>query len=191
MILQGHQKAFIGHLAPPFSGTAVMDSDFKTVSLSDYKDKYLVLFFYPSDFSFICPTEIISFSNRYEDFQANKCELLAASTDSYFTHFAWLSLPRKAGGLGEIKFPILADPSLQISKDYGMLFEDEGVAYRGLFIIDGKGIIRHVTINDFPVGRSVDETLRLVQALQYTDVHGQVCSLLIYFFFFMGKFALY
>uniref|UniRef100_A0A0M3ITU3 thioredoxin-dependent peroxiredoxin n=1 Tax=Ascaris lumbricoides TaxID=6252 RepID=A0A0M3ITU3_ASCLU len=168
-------KAFIGRPAPSFTAEAVVNGDFKTISLSDYKGKYLVLFFYPSDFTFVCPTEIIAFSDRIDEFSALKCAVVAASTDSKFSHFAWISQPRREGGLGDMRIPVMADPTQQISRDYGVLKEDEGVAYRGLFIIDGKGTIRQITINDLPIGRSVDETLRLVQALQYTDEHGEVC----------------
>uniref|UniRef100_A0A914ZQF3 thioredoxin-dependent peroxiredoxin n=1 Tax=Parascaris univalens TaxID=6257 RepID=A0A914ZQF3_PARUN len=119
--------------------------------------------------------EIIAFSDRIEEFNALRCAVVAASTDSKFSHFAWISQPRREGGLGDMRIPVMADPTQQISRDYGVLKEDEGVAYRGLFIIDGKGTIRQITINDLPIGRSVDETLRLVQALQYTDAHGEVC----------------
>ncbi|CAK5020587.1 unnamed protein product [Meloidogyne enterolobii] len=137
---KSYGKAKIGKLAPEFTADAVVDSDFKTISLSDYKGKYVVLFFYPLDF-----------------------------------HFEWINKPRKEGGLGEMKIPVLSDRNMKIARDYGVLKEDEGIAYRGLFIIDPKGILRQITINDLPVGRSVDETLRLVQAFQYTDKHGEVC----------------
>lgn len=168
-------KAFIGKPAPDFSADAVVDNDFKKVSLSDYKGKYVVLFFYPLDFTFVCPTEIIAFSDRAEEFNAINTQLLACSTDSKFSHFAWIQQPRKQGGLGEMKIPVLADTNHQISRDYGVLIEEAGIAFRGLFIIDPKGTLRQITINDLPVGRSVDETLRLVQAFQYTDKHGEVC----------------
>jgi len=168
-------KAFIGKPAPEFTAEAVVDNDFKKVSLSDYKGKYVVLFFYPLDFTFVCPTEIIAFSDRSEEFAKIGAQLLACSTDSKFSHFAWIQQPRKQGGLGEMKIPMLGDTNHQISRDYGVLIEEQGIAFRGLFIIDPKGILRQITINDLPVGRSVDETLRLVQAFQYTDKHGEVC----------------
>ncbi|VDN60304.1 unnamed protein product [Dracunculus medinensis] len=168
-------KAFIGKPAPSFSAEAVVDEDFKKISLSDYKGKYLVLFFYPADFTFVCPTEIIAFSDRFDEFEALNCAVVAASTDTKFSHFAWIQTPRKKGGLGNMRIPIIADQTQRIAKDYGVLKEDEGVCYRGLFIIDGKGIIRQITINDLPIGRSVDEIIRLIQALQYTDAHGEVC----------------
>jgi len=161
--------------APHFTSTAVVNNTFKEISLSDYKGKYVVLFFYPLDFTFVCPTEIIAFSERAEEFRKIGCEVLACSTDSQFSHLAWIEKPRKAGGLGKINIPLVADKTMKISRDYGVLKEDEGVSFRGLFIIDDKQIVRQVTINDLPVGRSVDETLRLVQAFQFTDKHGEVC----------------
>ncbi|KAK2162023.1 hypothetical protein LSH36_106g04010, partial [Paralvinella palmiformis] len=161
--------------APEFSGTAVVNGDFKNISLSDYKGKYVVFFFYPLDFTFVCPTEIIAFSDRVEEFRAINCEVVACSTDSHFSHLAWINTPRKQGGLGSMKIPLLADKTCEIAKVYGVLKEDEGIAFRGLFIIDDKGNLRQITVNDLPVGRSVDETLRLVQAFQFTDKHGEVC----------------
>jgi len=168
-------KAFVGKPAPEFKAQAVVNGEFKEVTLSEYKGKYVVLFFYPLDFTFVCPTEIIAFSDRAEEFRKIGCEVIAASTDSHFSHLAWINLGRKEGGLGPMNIPMLADTTHQISKDYGVLKEDEGIAYRGLFIIDGKGILRQITINDLPVGRDCDETLRLVQAFQYTDKHGELC----------------
>ncbi|KAK3089770.1 hypothetical protein FSP39_006370 [Pinctada imbricata] len=159
--------------APPFHGTAVVDGVFQDISLDDYKGKYLVFFFYPLDFTFVCPTEILAFNDRVDEFRAIDCEVVACSTDSQFSHFAWTSTPRKKGGLGDMQIPLLSDKTMEISKAYGVYKEDEGVAFRGLFIIDGKGNLRQMTINDLPVGRSVDETLRLVQAFQFTDKHGE------------------
>lgn len=119
--------------------------------------------------TFVCPTEIIAFSERADEFKAIGVQLLACSTDSVFSHLAWINQPRKHGGLGEMKIPVLADTNHQIARDYGVLKEDEGIAFRGLFIIDGSGNLRQITINDLPVGRSVDETLRLVQAFQFVE----------------------
>ncbi|XP_046583294.1 peroxiredoxin-2-like isoform X1 [Haliotis rubra] len=161
--------------APEFNAKAVVNGDFKDVKLSDYRGKYVVLFFYPLDFTFVCPTEIIAFSDRSEEFRNINCEVLGCSTDSVYSHLAWINTPRKQGGLGNMKIPLLADKTMEISLKYGCLKEDEGVAFRGLFIIDDKGNLRQMTINDLPVGRSVDETLRLVQAFQFTDKHGEVC----------------
>ncbi|TFK01350.1 N-myc proto-oncogene protein [Platysternon megacephalum] len=168
-------KAHVGKPAPGFHATAVVDGAFKEIKLSDYKGKYVVLFFYPLDFTFVCPTEIIAFSERAEDFRKLRCEILGASVDSHFTHLAWVNTPRKEGGLGTINIPLLSDLTRSMATDYGVLKEDEGITYRGLFIIDGKGVLRQITVNDLPVGRSVEEVLRLVQAFQYTDTHGEVC----------------
>jgi len=167
--------AKIGAPAPAFSAQALVNGEFKQVSLSDYKGKYVVLFFYPLDFTFVCPTEIIAFSEAAQQFQKIGCEVIAASTDSVFSHLAWTNTERKQGGLGEMKIPILADTNHKISKAYGCLKEDDGIAFRGLYIIDNNGILRQITINDLPVGRSVEETLRLVQAFQFVDKNGEVC----------------
>ncbi|GCC29288.1 hypothetical protein chiPu_0007727 [Chiloscyllium punctatum] len=169
-------NAKIGQTAPDFTAKAVMPSgEFEDLTLSKYKGKYVVLFFYPLDFTFVCPTEIIAFSDRAAEFRKINCEVIGASTDSHFSHLAWTKTPRKQGGIGHMDIPLVADLTQSIAKDYGILKEDEGIAYRGLFIIDEKGILRQITINDLPVGRSVDETLRLVQAFQFTDKHGEVC----------------
>jgi len=172
--------ASIGQLAiqkpaPKWTTQAVVNGEFKEVSLDDYAGKYLVLFFYPADFTFVCPTEIIAFSDRKEEFDKIDCEVVAASTDSHFSHFAWISTPRKQGGLGNMNIPIISDKNGEIAQAYGIYKSDEGIAYRGLFIIDGKQNLRQITINDLPVGRNVDETLRLVQAFQFTDKFGEVC----------------
>lgn len=161
--------------APEFCGTAVVDGQFKDIKLSQYAGKYVVLFFYPLDFTFVCPTEIIAFSDRVEEFRRIGCEVIAASCDSHFSHLAWVNTPRKEGGLGQMAIPLLADKSGKIARDYGVYNEETGIPFRGLFIIDKKGNLRQITVNDLPVGRSVDETLRLVQAFQYTDEHGEVC----------------
>lgn len=169
-------QAFVQKPSPQFQGTAVDKSgNFVELKLSNYKGKYLVFFFYPLDFTFVCPTEIIAFSDRADEFRAINCEVVACSVDSHFSHLAWTERPRNRGGLGRMNIPLLSDITKKISKDYGVLLEDAGVALRGLFIIDEKGILRQSTINDLPVGRSVDETLRLVQAFQFTDKHGEVC----------------
>ncbi|XP_005186942.1 peroxiredoxin 1 [Musca domestica] len=161
--------------APQFKGTAVVKGAFKDISLADYKGKYVVLFFYPLDFTFVCPTEIIAFSDRAAEFRNIGCEVIACSTDSQYTHLAWINTPRKQGGLGEMDIPLLADKSMKIARDYGVLDEETGIPFRGLFIIDKNQNLRQMTVNDLPVGRSVDETLRLVQAFQFTDEHGEVC----------------
>uniref|UniRef100_A0A8C4U4Y0 Thioredoxin-dependent peroxide reductase, mitochondrial n=1 Tax=Falco tinnunculus TaxID=100819 RepID=A0A8C4U4Y0_FALTI len=161
--------------APFFKGTAVVNGEFKELSLDDFKGKYLVLFFYPLDFTFVCPTEIVAFSNKANEFNDVNCKVVAVSVDSHFCHLAWINTPRKSGGLGKMNIPILSDLTKQISRDYGVLLEGPGIALRGLFIIDPNGIIKHLSINDLPVGRSVEETLRLVKAFQYVETHGEVC----------------
>ncbi|CAF1475078.1 unnamed protein product [Rotaria sp. Silwood1] len=170
-----YSKAQISKPAPTFEGLAVINGEFKEISLNDFKDKYLVLLFYPLDFTFVCPTEIIAFSDRIQEFRNINTEVVAISVDSQFTHLAWINTPREQGGLGKIQIPLLSDLTHQISKDYGVYLQDVGHALRGLFIIDGRGILRQITMNDLPVGRSTDETLRLLQAFQYTDKHGEVC----------------
>ncbi|XP_059803813.1 thioredoxin-dependent peroxide reductase, mitochondrial-like [Hypanus sabinus] len=161
--------------APFFKGTAVVNGEFKEISLDDYKGKYLVIFFYPLDFTFVCPTEIIAFSNKASEFHDVNCEVIGVSVDSHFSHLAWINTPKKSGGLGHMNIPLLSDITKQISRDYGVLLENAGIALRGLFIIDVNGIIKHVGINDLPVGRSAEETLRLVKAFQFVETHGEVC----------------
>eukprot|EP00088_Acartia_fossae_P047915 TRINITY_DN520_c0_g1_i1.p1 TRINITY_DN520_c0_g1~~TRINITY_DN520_c0_g1_i1.p1 ORF type:complete len:238 (+),score=39.66 TRINITY_DN520_c0_g1_i1:28-741(+) len=168
-------KAMISKPAPAWEGTAVLNGEFKELKLSDYRGKYLVFFFYPLDFTFVCPTEILAFNDRIKEFRALNTEVVACSVDSHFTHLAWMNTPRSEGGLGRLDIPLLSDLTHTISKDYGVYLEDNGHTLRGLFIIDEKGTLRQITMNDLPVGRSVDETLRLVQAFQYTDKHGEVC----------------
>lgn len=168
-------KVVIGKPAPDFKGQAVVDGEIKEISLSDYKGKYLVLFFYPLDFTFVCPTEIIAFSDRLSEFHAIDTNVIGVSVDSQFSHLAWSNTPRKQGGLGGCKYPLLSDLTKSIAREYGVLIDDAGVALRGLFIINGEGVLRQITVNDLPVGRSVDETLRLVKAFKYTDEHGEVC----------------
>ncbi|XP_061914665.1 thioredoxin-dependent peroxide reductase, mitochondrial [Entelurus aequoreus] len=161
--------------APAFKGTAVHNGDFKDLSLADFKGKYLVLFFYPLDFTFVCPTEIISFSDKASEFHDINCDVVGVSVDSHFTHLAWTNTARKAGGLGKIHIPLLSDLNKQISRDYGVLLEGPGIALRGLFIIDPNGVVKHMSVNDLPVGRCVEETLRLVKAFQFVEAHGEVC----------------
>lgn len=160
--------------APDFKGQAVVGKKFKEISLSDYKGKWLVLFFYPLDFTFVCPTEICAFSDKADEFKNIGAEMVACSVDSHFTHLAWVNTPRNEGGVGELNIPLLADLSKKISSDYCVLLES-GISLRGLFIIDPKGIIRSVMVNDLPVGRNVDEVLRLINAFQFVEKHGEVC----------------
>jgi alkyl hydroperoxide reductase subunit AhpC len=161
--------------APEFSAQAVMpDGSFQQVSLADYQGKYVVLFFWPLDFTFVCPTEIIAFSDAAERFEALGVQLLGCSVDSHFTHLAWRNTPRGQGGLGQINYPLIADLDKKISEAYDVLLPD-GIALRGLFLIDKEGVVRHQIVNDLPLGRSVDEALRLVQALQFFEKNGEVC----------------
>lgn len=166
----------VGQLAPDFTATAVVDQEFKTVKLSDYRGKYVVLFFYPLDFTFVCPTEIIAFSDRYEEFSKLGTEVLGVSVDSEFSHLAWIQTDRKSGGIGDITYPLISDLKKEISTAYNVLDPDAGVALRGLFIIDKEGVIQHSTINNLSFGRSVDETLRTLKAIQYVQTHpDEVC----------------
>lgn len=161
--------------APNFKGLAVIDGEFKEIELNDYKGQYLVLFFYPLDFTFVCPTEIISFSDRIKEFKELNTKVVGVSVDSQFSHLAWQNQSRKAGGIGQLKYPLLADITKKISRDYGVLLENEGISLRGTFIIDANGILRQYSVNDLPVGRSIDEILRLIKAFQYVEQHGEVC----------------
>ena len=166
----------VGQQAPDFTATAVVDQEFKEITLSQYRGKYVVLFFYPLDFTFVCPTEITAFSDRYADFSSKNTEVLGVSVDSQFSHLAWIQSPRNQGGLGDINYPLVADLKKEISTAYNVLDEEEGVALRGLFIIDPEGVIMHSTINNLPVGRNVDETLRVLQAFQYVQSNpDEVC----------------
>ena len=166
----------INKSAPNFEATAWYQNEFKNIKLSDYSGKYLVLFFYPLDFTFVCPTEIIAFNNKAKEFREMGCELIACSVDSKFSHMEYTLKSRKDGGLGPMDIPLLADINKTIAKSYGCLCEDgDQVAYRATYIIDDKGKVRHSSINDLPVGRNPDEYLRLVKAFQFTDKHGEVC----------------
>jgi alkyl hydroperoxide reductase subunit AhpC len=161
--------------APEFKAQAVMpDGSFKELTLADYKGKYVLLFFYPLDFTFVCPTEIIAFSDRCAEFSAVGVQIIGVSVDSHFTHLAWRNMSRDQGGLGNIEYPLVADINKRIARDYDVLVDD-AVALRGLFLIDQKGIVRHQVVNDLPLGRSVDEALRMVQALQFFEKNGEVC----------------
>lgn len=167
----------VGQSAPDFTATAVYDQEFTSIKLSDYKGKkYVVLFFYPLDFTFVCPTEITAFSDRYEEFKALDTEVLGVSVDSEFSHLAWIQTARTAGGVGDLSYPLVADIKKAISTAYNVLDPEAGIALRGLFIIDKEGIIQHATINNLAFGRSVDETLRTLKAIQYVQSHpDEVC----------------
>ena len=168
-------SVLVSQSAPDFKATAVMpDGSFKEVSLADYKGKYVVLFFYPLDFTFVCPTEIIAFSERTKDFEAAGVQLLGCSIDSHFTHLAWRNVPRNEGGIGNIQYPLIADLDKGIAQAYDVLLPG-GIALRGLFLIDKDGMVQHQVVNNLPLGRSVDEALRMVQSLQFFEENGEAC----------------
>ena len=162
--------------APDFTATAVMpDNTFnEKFQLSDYKGKYVVVFFYPLDFTFVCPSEIIAFDKKLEEFKKRSCEVVGISVDSHFSHWAWKNTPIEKGGIGNVQYPLVADLTKQIAREYGVLFND-AIALRGLFLIDRDGIVRHALINDLPLGRSVEEAIRMLDALQYHEEYGEVC----------------
>lgn len=167
-------STLVGKRAPGFALDAVLDGQFKQVTLDDYKNKWVVLFFYPLDFTFVCPTEILAFSDRYDEFKKLGAEVIGASVDSKFTHLAWTERDRNQGGIKGLKYPLVADLDKSLAANYGVLAEG-GVALRGLFLIDPDGVVQHATINNLGVGRSVDEALRVLQAFQFVREHGEVC----------------
>ena len=162
--------------APDFTANAVMpDNTIKAdFRLSDYRGKYVVLFFYPLDFTFVCPSELIAFDHRLQEFKARGVEVIGVSVDSHFTHLAWKNTPINNGGVGNLRYPMVADISKQITTAYDLLF-GPGIALRGSFLIDQAGIVRHQVVNDLPLGRDIDEMLRMVDALQFHTEHGEVC----------------
>ena len=170
-------SVLVGKQAPDFTATAVMADgsikpDFK---LADYQGKYIVLFFYPLDFTFVCPTELIAFSKRIKEFEDRDVQVIGCSIDSQFTHVAWRNTPVDEGGIGAVAYPLVADVKHQICKAYDVEFEDAGVAYRGSFLIGKDGKVHHQVVNDLPLGRNVDEMLRMIDALQFTEKYGEVC----------------
>lgn len=161
--------------APEFTATAVMpDNSFKELSLSEYKGKYVMLFFYPLDFTFVCPSEIIAFDRKVTEFKERGCELIGVSVDSHFTHLAWKKTEVDKGGIGNVQYPLVADLDKKIAKSFGVLL-NKSVALRGLFLIDKEGVVQHSVVNNLPLGRNVDEALRMLDALQHTEKHGEVC----------------
>merc|ERR1719282_179811 len=170
------KKVQIGEVAPDFKATAVMpDGSMKEVKLSDYKGNYVVLFFWPFDFTFVCPTEIVAFSNIVDELKALNVEVLGVSIDSQFTHSAWRNTELKDGGIGQVKFPMIADTTQFITRSYNLQHTSLGCAYRGVFIIDKDQVVRSFTVNDLPLGRSTDEVKRVIEALQYFEENGEVC----------------
>ncbi len=170
-------SVLVGRKAPDFDVEAVVNGlqFVDSVKLSDFKGKYVVLFFYPLDFTFVCPTELHAFQDKLEEFRKRNVELLGCSVDSKYSHFAWLTTPRNRGGIEGVTYTLLSDINKAVSADYDVLLEGEGIALRGLFLIDKEGVVRHQVVNDLPLGRNVDEVLRLVDALQFTEQYGEVC----------------
>ncbi len=166
----------VGQKAPDFKAKAVIkDKIYDDFSLSDYLGKYVVFFFYPLDFTFVCPTELHAFQEKLKEFEKRNAQVIGCSIDSWFSHAAWLKTPKVAGGIQGVTYPIVSDIHKTIARDYEVLKEDDGIAYRGLFLIDREGIVRHQLVNDLPLGRSVDEVLRLIDALVFHEAHGEVC----------------
>ena len=185
-------SVLVGKDAPQFTATAVMPdgSINEEFSLSDYAGKEVVLFFYPLDFTFVCPSELIAFDHRIKEFEARGVQVIGCSVDSQFTHIAWRNTPINEGGIGPVAYPLVADLTKKIAADYDVLMgnetveDDEGnqyhllggdVALRGSFLIDKAGKVRHQVVNDLPLGRNIDEMLRMIDALQFADEHGEVC----------------
>lgn len=166
----------VGKLAPDFKAQAVISSKIvDNFSLSHYRGKNVVFFFYPLNFTFVCPTELHAFQNAIEEFEARQTQVIACSVDSAYSHHAWLNTPKNRGGIAGVEYPIVSDINKTISTDYGVLIPEQGIALRGLFLIDKEGIVRHQTINDLPLGRSVGEVLRMIDALTHFEIYGEVC----------------
>jgi peroxiredoxin (alkyl hydroperoxide reductase subunit C) len=169
-------SVLVGQLAPDFSAKAVQGSDvIENFKMSSLKGKTVVFFFYPLDFTFVCPTELHAFEEKLDEFKKRGCEVVGCSIDSHFSHLAWLATPKAKGGIQGVSYPIVSDLNKTISADYDVLVEGAGIAYRGLFLIDKEGVVRHQVVNDLPLGRSVDEALRMVDALQFFEANGEVC----------------
>jgi len=174
--MEENMSVLVGKQAPDFQAVAVKNGTFdETFKLSDLKGKYIVLFFYPLDFTFVCPTELHAFSDRLPEFAERGVEVVAVSVDSHFSHLAWLNTPRTQGGIEGVGYPIVSDIHKGICKDYDVLAEEHGIALRGLFLIDRAFVVRHQVVNDLPLGRNVDEAIRMVDALKFFEEHGEVC----------------
>lgn len=167
----------VGKKAPDFSVKAVINGNeiVNAYTLSQFQGRYVVLFFYPKDFTFVCPTELHAFQEKLSAFEAKGVTVLGCSVDSEFSHLAWLNTPKQSGGIQGVTYPVLADFNKTIARDYDVLDDASGAAYRGLFLIDQQGVVRHQLVNDMPLGRNVDEALRLVDALQHNEKYGEVC----------------
>lgn len=169
-------SVLVGKNAPEFTATAVeKDQILENFTLSQFKGQYVVLFFYPLDFTFVCPTELHAFSDRLAEFEERNVKVIGVSIDSHFSHLAWLNTPKSKGGIQGVNYPIVSDLNKTISADYDVLVDGAGIAYRGLFLLDKDHVVRHQVVNDLPLGRNVSETLRMVDALQFTEKHGEVC----------------
>lgn len=166
----------VGLKAPQIKAKAVIGSKIvDDFTLSDFQGKYIVLFFYPLDFTFVCPTELHAFQEKLHEFEKRGAQVIGCSVDSAYCHSAWLSTPKNKGGIEGISYPIISDMNKQVARDYDVLIPHEGIAYRGLFFIDKQGIVRHQTVNDLPIGRSVDEALRILDAWIHFEQNGDVC----------------
>lgn len=169
-------SVLVGKKAPAFHAkTACGQKIVENFSLDQFLGKYVVLFFYPLDFTFVCPTELHAFEEKRTEFESRNCQLIGCSVDSVFSHLAWLKTPREKGGIAGVGYPLVADLNKKIAEMYGVLIPEEGIAYRGLFLIDQKGTVRHQVVNDLPLGRSVDEALRMLDSLIFFEKHGEVC----------------
>ncbi len=170
-------SVLVGKQAPGFTASAIVNGCemVDNFTLADYRGKDVVLFFYPLDFTFVCPTELHAFQSRLIDFHKRGVEVIAVSVDSKFSHFAWLTTDKKHGGIKGVTYPVVSDLNKSIAAAYDVLVEGAGIAYRGLFLIDKKGVVRHQLVNDLPLGRSIDEALRMVDALQFFEKYGEVC----------------
>ncbi|MFQ5345787.1 MAG: peroxiredoxin [Mariprofundus sp.] len=170
-------SVLVGKQAPDFTAAAVMadGSINESFSLSDYSGKYVVLFFYPLDFTFVCPSELIAFDHRIKEFEDRGVQVIGCSIDSQFTHAAWRNTAVDAGGIGEVAYPLVADVKHEICQAYDVEFADAGVAFRGSFLIDKSGTVMHQVVNHLPLGRNIDEMLRMIDALQFHEEHGEVC----------------
>ncbi len=169
-------STLVGKKAPEFTAKAVIkDKIVENFSLSSLKGKYIIFFFYPLNFTFVCPTELHAFQERLEDFKALDAEVVACSVDSPYSHYSWLQTPKAQGGIEGVEYPVISDLRKDIAESYGVLIPHEGIAYRGLFLIDKEGTVRHQVVNDLPIGRSVDEAIRVLEALTFFEQNGEVC----------------
>ncbi|MCH9612132.1 MAG: Alkyl hydroperoxide reductase C [Chlamydiia bacterium] len=171
-------ESLIGKKAPPFTAQAVVNGEIRdNFSLESYRGKYLFFFFYPLDFTFVCPTEIITFGKMEKAFAEKNCAIVGCSIDTAQSHIDWLNTPLEKGGIKGVEYPLIADTDRSIAKAYGTLSEEKKIAFRGLYLIDKEGFIRHQVINDFPLGRSTDEAMRMLDALQFYEKNGEVCPM--------------